>query len=184
MRWICAAPVSRIAASSKFHAATSRSASSLPPPFAARATCFNPRAMRWTCAAPISRIPASSKLFAAVSRSPLSMLHPLGPSLPTHRLSVVCPKDLSFVQLGNQAANGELMGQCHRLVSVGLLVATFGCGTNTEKQSSIQEERSMDASPLEKAIERGMKPGGDLVEELRNLKDYPIRLHQDAKARS
>jgi hypothetical protein len=40
----------------------------------------------------------------------------------------------------------------------------------------------MATTPLQNAIERGMKPGGDLVEELRGLRDYPIRSRQDAKA--
>ena len=37
-------------------------------------------------------------------------------------------------------------------------------------------------TPLQRAIARGMKEGGDLAEELRTLGDYPIRLRKDAKA--
>jgi hypothetical protein len=37
-------------------------------------------------------------------------------------------------------------------------------------------------SPLQRAIARGMKPGGDLAEELIKLNDYPVRSRKDAKA--
>lgn len=37
-------------------------------------------------------------------------------------------------------------------------------------------------SPLERAIARGMKPGGDIVEELQKLGDYTVRSSKDGKA--
>ena len=40
----------------------------------------------------------------------------------------------------------------------------------------------MFASPLERAIARGMKPGGDLAEELSDLDDYNVRSRNDARA--
>ncbi len=38
------------------------------------------------------------------------------------------------------------------------------------------------STPLQRAIERGMKPGAELAHELSDLDEYPIRLAKDAKA--
>ncbi len=37
-------------------------------------------------------------------------------------------------------------------------------------------------TPLTRAIDRGLKPGGDLNEELSRLSDYPIKSAKDANA--
>lgn len=38
------------------------------------------------------------------------------------------------------------------------------------------------STPLQRALDQGMKPGGNLADELLKLDDYPIRLAKDAKA--
>lgn len=50
-----------------------------------------------------------------------------------------------------------------------------------KRQPQRQEAPKVLNSPLERAISRGMEPGGDLADELRALGDYPIRSREDAE---
>lgn len=55
-------------------------------------------------------------------------------------------------------------------------------GAKLGEQSETQEQSEVFSSPLRRAITRGMKPDGNLADELRELDDYSIRSKMDAKA--
>ena len=78
-------------------------------------------------------------------------------------------------------------------LAIGILVVLpiiIGCQSRSAddgrskrgEKSETQEQSEVFSSPLSRALTRGMKPGGDLADELRNLDDYSIRSKMDAKA--
>ncbi|MBM4043064.1 MAG: hypothetical protein FJ290_31630, partial [Planctomycetes bacterium] len=69
-------------------------------------------------------------------------------------------------------------------------VGLWGCGRESERASPPTPEKpsppegdsAMPGSPLERAIERGMKAGANLADELRELGEIKIRTRSDAQA--
>lgn len=73
------------------------------------------------------------------------------------------------------------MAALHRSLLLVFLIPTLSGGAEFQAEPPMKKEPSK-PSPLQLALERGMKPGGDLAAELRKLDDYPIRSRQDALA--
>jgi hypothetical protein len=58
-----------------------------------------------------------------------------------------------------------------------------GCGgEDVAQQQGSQGEDAVFSSPLQRALRRGLAPGGDLADELQSLSDYKISSKKDAKA--